>query len=184
MLRRKTEGAKPFGPHRMMFFLDLDNLRTNTAFLEARQISLIAGLDRLQRQIIQDIDGEIVRVYVFASSPHLTYTEAEAFYKQGFYVLVCPRIKTKAGEDEDTVDEQLMEFLKEEIDLVPDLTHICLGSGDKHFCRALRKALRKGIKLIIVAGDLSSLSQDLIDVADVNPRTGKKMTYVFSPTAD
>ena len=170
--------------NRIVFFLDLDNLRLNTDFLTEKQISITAGFDRIQRQIIKDIGGEITRVFVFASSPHLTSTEAEAFYNQGFYVIACPRIKSKEGEDEDTVDELLMEFLKEEVSLVPGITHICLGSGDKDFCRALRRVMRKGLKLIVVARDLSSLSQDLIDVADTNPLTEKKMVYVFSPTAD
>lgn len=168
---------------RVIFLIDLDNLTSNTDFLREKQISITAGLDRIQRQIIKDIDGEIVRVFVFASS-YLTSAEAEAFYYQGFHVIACPRIKTKEGGKKDTVDELLMEFLEEEIRLVPGITHICLGSGDKDFCRALRKVMRKGLKLIIMAGDLSSLSRDLIDVADVNPLTGKKMVYVFSPTMD
>ena len=166
------------------FFLDLDNLRSNTDFL-TQKISITGGFDRIQRQIMKDIgDGEISRVFVFASSPHLTSAEQEAFYNQCFYVIVCPRIKTKEGNYRDTVDEQLGEFIKDELNLVPDITHVCLGSGDKDFCRALRKVMRKNIKLIIMAGNISSLSRDLIGLADVNPLTGKKMVYVFSPTAD
>ena len=168
--------------NKTLVLIDLENIRLNTDFLREK-FSMTAGFDRIQRQIIQDIGGEIVYVFIFAS-PHLTSTEAETFYKEGFYVVLCPRVKTKEGESKDTVDEILMEFLKDSIKTIPNLTHICLGSGDKDFCQALRKALRKGLKLIIVAGSLTSLSSDLIDLADTNPLTGKKMVYIFSPVAD
>jgi len=169
--------------NKILLLIDWENIRLNTDFLARERVSMIAGFDRIQRQIVQDIGGEIVGVFIFAS-PHLTSTEAETFYREGFYVISCPRVKVKDEKDKDTTDEVLIEFLKDTIKVIPNLTHICLGSGDKDFCQTLRKALRRGLKLIILAGSLSSLSPDLIDLADSNPLTGKKMVYIFSPTAD
>lgn len=161
--------------NKVLIVIDWLNIYMN---LSPIKLPSLTDLDRVQKQIAQEV-GEIVNVFVFAP-PHLTSLEWETFYEEGFYIIDCRSIKTKDGKDKDTTDEILINFVKDMVARMSDITHICLGSGDKDFCKALRKTMRAGLQLMIIAGDLNSLSQDLIDVADVNPLTGKKMAYVIT----
>lgn len=167
---------------KIIMLIDYLNISINAGVLPLES-PLITILDRIQKQIIQEVGAEIVNVFIFAP-PHLTSTEMDAFYREGFYVISCPRIKTKEGKEKDTTDEILIGFLKDVVPTISGLTHICLGSGDKDFCKALRGVMRKGLKLIIAAGDLKSLSPDLIELADINPLTDKRMVYLFSQTRE
>jgi len=153
----------------------IDWLNISLSLYPAGQLEL-TDFDRLIKKISREV-GEIANVFVFA--PNLTSREGETFYKQGFYVINCPKVKTKEGEDKDTTDEILINFLKDVVPDISGLTHICLGSGDKDFCQALRNVIRKDLRLMIVAGNLTSLSSDLIELADVNPLTHKKMVYLL-----
>lgn len=166
----------------ILFLIDWSNLSLERTNFQTKKLSLTAEFDRVQRKIRDDLGGEIVWVFIFAP-PRLSLDEATTFWQQGFFVIHCPPIKTKEGEIRDTTDHYLMEFLKRIIEREPDLTHIVLGSGDKDFCQAMRQALRKGLKLIIMAGDLSSLSSDLANLADKNSK-GKRMVYLLSPATD
>ena len=169
MLRKKREKT-----NKILILIDWLNISLN--LYPAGQLEL-TNFDRFIKQISREV-GEIVNVFVFA--PNLTSREWETFYKQGFYVINCPKVKTKEGEDKDTTDELIIKFLTDVVPTISGLTHICLVSGDKDFCQALRNIMRKGLRLIIGAGDLSSLSSELIELADVNPLTHKKMVYVLS----
>jgi len=153
----------------------IDWLNISLSLYPTGQLEL-TDFDRLIKKISREV-GEIANVFVFA--PNLTSREGETFYKQGFYVINCPKVKTKEGEDKDTTDEILINFLKDVVPDISGLTHICLGSGDKDFCQALRNVIRKDLRLMIVAGNLTSLSSDLIELADVNPLTHKKMVYLL-----
>lgn len=172
----------------ILMVLDWSNIWMNIP--DSEKFSLAAGLDRLQRQIVNDI-GEIAIVFV-GIPPHATTTEQEIFLKQGFYMLSCPRVETKESResnssetiDRDTTDDILINLINDTTSLMPGITHICLGSGDKDFCQALRRAIRRQLKVMIVAGDLKSLSRDLIALADMNPVTGKKMVYILSQSKD
>jgi len=166
--------------NKVLCAIDLENIRTNMPLPE--KFSMTAGLDRIMRQIAEDV-GEIINVFVFAP-PHLASINAQAFYEEGFYTIYCPKIDDKKGQEEDTVDETMSAFLKDMVLQIPDITHVCIGSGDKDFCQMIRKfILRKGLKIIIVAGDMASLSSELIKLADKN-LDGKKMIYLFSPAED
>jgi hypothetical protein len=163
---------------KILCVIDWDNIYINVPPPE--KFSITAGLDRIMKKIAKEV-GEIINVFVF-TPPHLALVNAQVFHDEGFYIILCPKIKDKKRGEQDTADEIISAFLQDMINQMPDLTHICLGSGDKDFCRIIRKyVMRRGLKMIIIVGDLISLSGDLMKLADVNPNTGKRMVYVFSP---
>ena len=164
---------------KVLVALDWQNIWLN---IPSGRLSLASGLDKIQKQIAQEV-GEIVGVFVFTPL-HLTAAEAETFYNGGFYIIHCPKVRTKEGVEKNTTDEILIRFINDMIVHIPDITHICLGSGDKDFCETLRRALRKGLKLMIVAGDINSLSMELFQLADINPFTGRKMVYILSQSQE
>lgn len=169
-------------PIKILMVADWDNLIYNLKMPAPEKLSKIAGLDRVQKEITQEV-GEIVDVFVF--TPHLIYLDSETLYNEGFYIVLCPRVRTKTGtEDRDTVDETIIKFVNDMVTRMPDITHICLGSGDKDFCRMLRGTIRKRLKIMLMVGDLTSLSADLIDLADINPLTGTRMIYILSSTKE
>lgn len=169
--------------NKILVLIDFENLQRNIEVsLFPEKFSMIVGFDRVIRQISQEI-GEIINVFVFMP-PQPAYLYGETFYQEGFYTIVCPKIRDKKGEERDTTDEIITNFGSKMIDQIPDLTHLCLGSGDKDFSPLVRSAIRKGLKIIIVAGSISSLSSDLIRLVDINPDTKKKMVYLFSPTEE
>lgn len=176
--------------NKILVLLDWKNLTISLDISSSERFSLTAALDRFQRQLTEEV-GEIASVFVFGPN-HLSSLEAEAFYQEGFPVvsmILCPLIKPKGQEEKpvkrrDTTDEILIEFMSEMTNLMPSITHICLGSGDKDFVRAVRKAMRKRLKIILAVGDLTPLASELSDLADINPITGKKMIYVLSQVKD
>jgi len=178
----KKEGNK------IILLLDLKNIVIGiSASPSPEKLPLTSIFDRLQRQITDEV-GEIASVFVFTPD-HLTSLEAEALYQEGFLMvtaILCPRVKIKEkleGEPvkkRDTTDEILVEFIVEMTSLMPSITHICLGSGDKDFVRAVRKAVRKRTKIMLAVGNLTSLSPELAELANVNPLTGRKMIYNLS----
>lgn len=178
MFRRK---GRP-GKNKILLLIDFENLQKNLAITPtAEKFSVAAGFDRLFKQISREV-GEIDNVFVFVP-PHSASLWGETFHKLGFFTILCPKIKSKSREEIDTTDETLTAFGKKMILQPPELTHLCLGSGDKDFSPLLREAIRKGLKIIVVAGNFNSLSSELIKLADKKP-DGTKMVYLFSPTED
>lgn len=163
--------------NKILVLIDWSNLVIN---LPPNKPILTAAWDRIQQQISRELEGEIIGVFIFVP-PHLTSTEAETFYKEGFIIVYCPKIKTKDRVEKDTTDETMIELGRKLISQIPDLTHLCLGSGDKDFGPLAREAIRKGLKILVVAGDLRSLSSELIQLADGKPGGGK-MVFILSPT--
>lgn len=167
---------------KIVMLVDFENLllNLNIELTPPEHFSLMGGLDRLIRQISQEV-GEIANVLVFASA-HLATAWAEDFHRLGFFTILCPRIINKAGEEEDTTDSVIMEFGRKTI-RHHDITHLCLCSGDKDFSPFLREAIRQGLKIVIVAGNLTSLSTELIRLAD-KKEDGGKMVYILSPKCE
>ena len=159
--------------NRVLALIDFENLMTNIEIS-----ALIVRLDATLDQIAQEV-GEIINVIIFIP-PHLDFW-AKEFYQHGFFTILCPKVKTKETEEKDTVDEGLIkmgEFLTAQI---PNITHIALGSGDIDYTLFLKRVRRKGIKRIVIASDLESLSSQLIKLIDKNP-DGKRMLYLLSAT--
>jgi hypothetical protein len=166
--------------------IDLENILFNTDLADPTSFSLEDGLERLMRQLGRL--GRIVKVFVFAPI-QTANIRLDVLYGLGFCTIVCPRVvvdKTGAKDEKrDTVDPALIDFGKLAISEMPDLTHLCLCSGDQDFIPLLREAQRQGLKIIIVAGGgkPESLSKDLAKYADKDP-SGSKMIYFFSAKAE
>lgn len=169
-------------PIKILMLIDFVNLEMNLHLIPPERFSIADGLRRVIRTISREI-GEIASVFVF-TPPHSAMLWAEDLWKIGFFTVFCPTVKGKKGEEIDTTDEILIKFAENIISQMPDLTHICIGSGDKDFTPLADKALRKGLKIIIFAGDSISLSFDLRKLADTNPETGEKMIYTFTPVSE
>lgn len=160
-------------PCRIIFLCDVENLVLSMDEKPSPQdFSLIGGFNREIRAIAREI-GEIVDVFMFLP-PHYVYAYVEHFHDAGFFTIVCPKVKGKNGEEADTVDSTLMRFGESAINNIQGLTHLCLVSGDRDFTPLIRKAIRKGLKIIIIAGSKRSLSLGLLKLAD--------KAIIFSPT--
>jgi hypothetical protein len=165
---------------KILVLLDYENIQRNIKVAATPEnFSVITGFDNLLRQISSEV-GEISNVFAFVP-PHTASLQGEIFYKLGFFTIFCPRARNKAGREIDTTDEILTKFGEKIISQLPEYTHLCIGSGDKDFAPLAREAIRKGLKIIVIAGGLTSISSELIKLADINPNTGKKMIYIFSP---
>lgn len=164
---------------KIVMLIDFENLLITSREISPEQYSIEAGFERMIEEITEEI-GEIIGIFAFLP-PNRAMVWGEDLYQLGFKIIVCPRVKDKKGVEQDTADSQLMEFGEWSINNVEDLTHLCIGSGDKDFSPLVRKAKLKGLKTIVVAANLESLSSKLIKLADKNPSTGRKMVYLFSP---
>ncbi len=165
---------------KILFLIDLENLLLNAGLFPPERFSLANELDRITKQITDEV-GNITNTFV-CSPPSQAY--GEVCYEMRFFNIACAKVRNKEGREVDTVDQTLVEFGEQMILQIPNLTHLCLGSGDKDFSRFVRWAKLQGLKIIIVAGNLTSLSRELIELADVNPETGRKMIYLLSPTEE
>ncbi|HDZ54278.1 MAG TPA: NYN domain-containing protein [Candidatus Nealsonbacteria bacterium] len=158
--------------NRVLFLIDFENILKNLKQLPSPEdLSFLAGFDRIVKEIAREI-GEIVDVFIFLP-PHLASIYGEDLYRAGFFIIVCPKVRDKAGEQIDTTDETLIRFGQRAIDEL-NITHLCLGSGDKDFGPLVRRATRKGLKIIIATASQQSLATELITLAD--------RIFFYSPT--
>lgn len=177
LIKRLAQAAKL---KKIIVLIDLENLLRNLNTPPER-FSLADGFDNLMEQLAKI--GRVTNVFVFGP-PHSIDSHLETLDSLGFTSIPCSKEETKEGEKIDTVDSRLVQFGKEMITQIPDLTHLCLGSGDRDFIPFLRWAKRQGLKIIIAAGNIDSLSGDLIGFAQMDPATGKRRVYLFAPTKD
>ena len=110
-------------------------------------------------------------VFVFLP-PHQSMIYGEDISRAGFYIIDCPKVKGKKGEPQDTTDETLIRFGQWAIEKL-NVTHLCIGSGDKDFSPLVRRAIRKGLRIIVAAATMHSLSDELSGLAD--------KIFIFSP---
>lgn len=166
--------------NKILVLVDWDNLliSSETEKIEPTKFSIEAGFERIIKELTAI--GEIIGVFCFLP-PNNAMIWSEQIHQMGFKIIVCPRIKDKKGQDKDMVDEILMEFGEWLINQIPNLTHLCLVSGDKDFSLFLIKAKLKGLKIIIVAANPQSLAEKIKKLADKHPLTRKKMVYLFYP---
>lgn len=170
---------RPRTGNKVLVLLDWENLQLGTASIPPDKFSLQVGLEKLIEKIAGEV-GKIIFVFVFLP-PHLAPIWGERLKKEGFFIVCCPKIKGKDGVDRDTVDEELMRLGRKMIAEIPDLTHLCLGSGDQDFIPLLQDAKQQGIKIVLVSGTLTSLSKELIRFAEKDKRSGKRRVFLFSP---
>lgn len=144
---------------------------------------LSAGFDRLNQWLTEI--GKVIRVLLF-SPMHKIFGFDATFQRQEFSIVLCPKIPRVISpgvvEYIDTTDANLIRHGEFCIDHMPDIGYLCLGSGDTHFAPLLRAAKNRGIKIMVVYGSEMSLSSEIWNLADKDPKTGKKMVHLFSPT--
>jgi hypothetical protein len=125
--------------------------------------------------------GEIFGGYGFMFAPeHLSILHQQLCVENGFKLITCPKrsIKNELGEIiiEDTVDETIVWFGKIMF-CHPNVRFICLVSGDDDYVPLLQEAEKCGVKRVLVAPTIDSLSRSkrLIQLADKHPKTSQKM---------
>jgi hypothetical protein len=173
--RRKTlfRGRKKPKENKILVLIDLENLRAKLPAMGPMGFSFPAGFDRVMKQIAREV-GAIEDVFIFIP-PHLVQLFGEELYRQGFTIIACPKIRSKEGSEElDTVDQILIEFGEKAIRQIGGLTHLCLGSGDKDFARLVREAIRRNLRILILASSPQSLSTEIIKLSD--------RVFLLSPT--
>ena len=171
-LRRRKKKIK------ILALIDFENLLLNVG-IPVPNISFSDAFDALIRELVTI--GEVAHVFVFAPL-HIIAQHLETFQNLGFFPVPClkKRDKKDSTKEIDTVDEILQTFARQMIPSIPDLTHICLGSGDRDFAPFLREAKRRGLRTIVVSGrNVASLSGEILNLADKHPETGKKMVFLF-----
>jgi len=166
--------------NRVLVLLDLENLYIN--FGPSR--TMIDSLKTTLKQIAQEI-GPIAKVFVFTPFNTASYF-AEDLYRAGIVCVLCPEIKAKDRKTINTTDQIITDFGKELIDLMPGLTHLCLGSGDIDFASGdtsfpslLTKADHFRLDIAIIASDIKSLSSSVIKLVGKKPDTDEKMIYLL-----
>lgn len=158
--------------NRILVCIDLENLlQSLLAIPGPEKLSFLAGYDRIMRQMAREI-GEIVDVFVFLP-PHFSSIYGKDLNEAGFFTVYCPRMPDKTGEERDTVDETMIRFARKMIREL-DITHLCLGTGDRDFTSLAREAIRNKLKIIVMAASNQSLALDLAKLAD--------RVFLFSPT--
>lgn len=159
-----------------LVLLDLENLLMNV-HLGSRGEFLFT--DRLGRAIEQlKKRGRIILGFAFTPR-HLIPTYEKFFDEKGFFVVSCPRIRT-GREEKDTTDDNLIAVGKILINNIPDFTHLCLGSGDRHFMSLLKSAREKELKITAVVGNVNSLSEEVSAVLGTIPGTDKRDVIVLT----
>lgn len=166
--------------NKILLLIDFENLIINVREnIEPTKFSIESGFRKIIENITEEI-GEIVGIFAFLPSDR-AMVWGKDLHRLGFNIIFCPGIKDKEEIEQDTTDTRLMELGEWLINNINGLTHLCVGSGDRDFSPLMRKAALKGLKRVVVAANLRSLSSELIKLTDKNPSTNKKMVYLFSP---
>jgi len=173
--RREREGSQ----NHVLVLLDWENLLISASSIAPDKFSIERGLSDLIAKITQEV-GPIIGLYAFVSY-HSATLWGEKLNKEGFFIIYCPKIATKTGEERDTTDGELSRFGMKMIEQMPRITHLCLGSGDQDFTPLLLRARERGLKIIFVVGSPQSLSKELIKFAEEIPGTEGKRIYSFLP---
>ncbi|SRR3990167_172027 len=171
-----------------LVLIDWENI--SKGFVESEHppetFSVSAAFDGLFDWINSETD-EILDTFLFAPL-YIVYTNYQLFYDQGLFPITCPRVPLGSPKSKDTVDEALIKRAERWI-TYPGLTHVCLVSGDRDFIPLLKEVKQKGLLIMISAIDPARaknpehppLSRELSEMADISPKTGKKMIHYFSP---
>jgi len=163
---RKAMGTM-FG-NQVLALFDWENLLLNVPFIPPDKPNFIVDwFDGLIHKRIPREIGEIVRVEAFVRED-VIFLYGEQLNELRVHIEACPLVWTKDRKGRvNTTDQKLIEEGMELIDLLPKLTHLCIGSGDRDFTSLVRFAKRKGLKFILVAGSKRSRSPRMEKLADL-----------------
>lgn len=182
--------------NKIAVFIDYDNIRINMKTDPPEKLAEELGYERLKSWLSEI--GEITAVFVFAPAVTI-YANIEFFYKLGFIPIACPMLPQKSkekkvlygietDEPEDVplinkTDEVLIKVAEMIINLTPDITHICIASGDHHFIPVAELTKSQGKKVMIVIANYRP-SKELLYFADRDQLTNKRMIHLFNPIRD
>ena len=161
---------------KILVLIDWENLIISIKANFPGNFSLTAGINRLKKWI--ELEGEILGFFVFAPL-HILKTYSDLFYKNGFIAICCPKVASEKRKEIDTTDEIIIIFGEKMIATMPELTHLCIASGDIGIKPLIEQATRKGLKIMIAAGHFDSLANELIDLAS-RSQSGK-LIHMFDP---
>lgn len=176
-------------------FIDYDNIKINMKTNPPEKLSEELGYQRMKSWLSEY--GEISVVFVFAPAVTIA-ANIEFFYQLGFVAVACPVFKTTKIESpllvgeaefldyepEETIpinktDDIMIDLAQKTINLMPDISHICIASGDHHFIPIAELAKQMGKKVMIVFSNLKP-SQKLLTFVDKNDKD-KSMLHLFDP---
>jgi len=124
--------------------------------------------------------GQVYGIFLFLP-PHSEPKGSELLRKTpDCFMVVCPR-EISEGISMDTVDKTIKKFCEKVVTQMPDITHLCLFTGDKDYIPMLETLKKEGLKIMIVGGEKTSLSPKLKRVADKYPRGNKEMVFLLTP---
>jgi len=168
----------------ILLLIDLENFtaRMDVFSILPQEFPLPDGFTKLKAWL--ESIGKIFAVFVFVSPHIIGWREVEEIFKEdGVFTIVCgSKIEGKTAIN--TTDDKLIELGEKMLEINPNLTHLCLASGDSDFEPLVNKAKELGIKTMIASADLKSLSRRLIALADRFFESGEKMILVFSKAID
>lgn len=171
-----------------LVLIDWENISKEIlrAKIKPEKFSRAYALDQLFKWIKSEVD-DIFDVFVFTPL-FMAYTDYQLLHDHGLVPTTCPKVPLGSTVKKDTVDPILIEKGLRWITHLC-LTHICLVSGDSDFMPLLRKAKESNL-LVMISGTDPALAKDplhppmskeLINMADISPRTKQKMIHYFSP---
>lgn len=187
--------------NKIAVFIDYDNIEINMKTTPPEKFSRDLGYKRFKEWLSSF--GEICVIFIFAPD-NSSLVNGEYFYKYGFINISCPilidREKIETDELEhmslggrelefepsdfapiiNTTDAIMINTAKIVINLMPEITHICIASGDGDFMPIVKMAQAKNKKLMIMIGGFKSSSRDLLKEAD-RDENNKKMIHIFDP---
>lgn len=179
-------------------FLDYDNIKINMKTEPPEKLSEELGYRRLKSWMLNV--GEVVAAFVFAPAVTIS-ANVEFFYRLGFIPIACPMIpqvgkekRVLYGIEKETdemfplinkTDEVLISVANMIINIAPEITHICIASGDHHFIPVARLAREKGKKVMIAFSNFRP-SRDLVRFASKDgPNVASaRMLHHFNPIRD
>lgn len=183
-------------PNKIAVFIDYDNIKMNMKTNPPEKLAEGLGYERLKSWLSKT--GEIVAIFIFAPAVTI-FANIEFFYKLGFIPIACPMLPQKVKEERvlygietekneelrpiNKTDEVLINVAETIINLMPDITHICIASGDHHFIPVAKLAKSRGKKVMIVIGSYRP-SKKFLDFADRDQLANRRMIYLFNPIRD
>lgn len=164
----------------VLILADWDNIFLCLYNVFRAEMRLEYRIKKMMEWIKSDI-GEIFGGYGFMFAPeHLSVLHQQLCVENKFKLITCPKRQSRneLGEiaTEDTVDETIIWFGRIML-YHPHIKFICLVSGDDDYVPLMQEAEKYGIKRVLVAPTIDSLSRskNLIRLADKHPKTLQKM---------
>lgn len=165
-----------------LVLIDWPNLLLNLSIKpnDPKRFNLNQGFKKLIRWIEEAT--EIKMVFLFTPMGMIS-GHSELFHRLGFFVILCPTLPPSNSGQKlvDTTDDYMIKLGMKIVDQQTGLTHLCLVSGDADFIPLVEKSKERGLKIMITAGDIQSLSSNLSRQASPYPKSSKKMIHFFSP---